>query len=152
MEDELWRSLAIVRPVSLRPQGEGQKNAHGLKGCTRSLWPRIFFDLSFRCKGILNGFASVTACGCWGSDCPVICSYLAYIYCPKESKCYALARFTLIRSISVRKNIRVYINKLNTNLPNQTNHLICRQNQKTNPSQIPFVPSGHNPNQKKIKI
>ena len=24
-----------------------------------------FFDLcSFRCKGILNGFASVTACGC----------------------------------------------------------------------------------------
>ena len=26
---------------------------------------RIFFDLcSFRCKGILNGFASVTACGC----------------------------------------------------------------------------------------
>ena len=46
-----------------RLQNEGQKkltdftDAHGV-------FTRIFFDLCFfRCKGILNGFASVTACG-----------------------------------------------------------------------------------------
>ena len=74
-------SLAIVRPVSLRLQYEGQKKAHGLKGCTRSLWPRIFFwPLLFRFIGILNGFASVTACRCWGSVRRMICCCLAYIY------------------------------------------------------------------------
>ena len=58
-----------------------KKNAHGLKGCTRSLWPRIFFwPLLFRFIGILNGFASVTACGCWGSVRRMICCCLAYIY------------------------------------------------------------------------
>ena len=41
--------------------------------------------------------------------------------------------------------------KLSTNLPNQTNHLICRQNQKKNPSEIPFVLSRYNPDQTKIK-
>ena len=54
---------------------------------TESLTTDSFFDLSFWCIGIPNGFASVTACGCLGSDCPVICRYLVYIYCPKESKC-----------------------------------------------------------------
>ena len=40
-------SLAVIRPVSLRLQNEGQKNTHGYHSCTRSLWPRIFFDLFF---------------------------------------------------------------------------------------------------------
>ena len=35
---------------------------------------------------------------------------------------------------------------LTTNLPNQTNHLICRLNQKKNPSIIPFVQPRHNQN------
>ena len=34
-----------------------------------------------------------------------------------------------------------------SNLPNQTNHVICRQNQKTNPSKIPIVLSRRNQNQ-----
>ena len=33
----IWISLAIIRPVSLRLQDEGQKKAHGLHRCTRSL-------------------------------------------------------------------------------------------------------------------
>ena len=40
---------------------------------------------------------------------------------------------------------------LTTNPPNQTNHLICRLNQKKNPSIIPFVLSRHNQNETKIK-
>ena len=32
-----WISLAVIRPVSLRLQNEGQKKTHGLLGCTRSL-------------------------------------------------------------------------------------------------------------------
>ena len=36
--------------------------------------------------------------------------------------------------------------KLTTNLP-QTNHLICRLNQKKNPSEIPLVLSRYNQNQ-----
>ena len=101
-------SLAIVRPVNLRPQDSGQKNAHGLKGCTRSLWPRIFFwPLFFRFIGILNGFASVTACGCWDSDCRMICCCLAYIYIWSLGKQVPrISKIRLIRSISVRKNIR----------------------------------------------
>ena len=39
--------------------------------------------------------------------------------------------------------------KLTTNLPNQTNHLICRYDQKKNPSKIPLVLSRHNQNQKR---
>ena len=68
-----------------------------------------FFDLFFWCKGILNGFASVTACGCLGSDCRVICYYLVHIYCPKESKCHALARFVLFVRLVFEKHIRVWI-------------------------------------------
>ena len=77
--------------------------------CTRSLWHGFFWLLFFRCKGILNGFASVTACGCWDSDCRVICYYLVHIYCPKESKCHALARFVLFVRFVFKKNIRVWI-------------------------------------------
>ena len=68
-----------------------------------------FFDLCFWCKGILNGFASVSACGCLGSDCRVICYYLVHIYCPKESKCHALARFVLFVRLVFEKHIRVWI-------------------------------------------
>ena len=56
---------------------------------TRIFLTFVFFDA----KGILNGFASVAACGCRDKDCRVICYYLVYIYCPKESKCRTLARF-----------------------------------------------------------
>ena len=52
-----------------------------------------------------------------------------------------------IRAISVRKkHSRMNYIMLTTNLPNQTNHLICRLNQKKNPSIIPFVLSRHNQN------
>ena len=79
-----------------RLQNEGQKkltdrtDAHGVFD------HGFFLTFPFRCIRILNGFASVAACGCLGSDCPlmcscidcpVICRYLVYIYCPKESKC-----------------------------------------------------------------
>ena len=53
-----------------------------------------------------------------------------------------------IRAISVRKkHSRMNYIMLTTNLPNQTNHLICRLNQKKNPSIIPFVLSRHNQNE-----
>ena len=38
-----------------------------------------------------------------------------------------------------------------SNLPNQTNHLICRQNQKMNPSTIPLVLSRNNQTKSKSK-
>ena len=53
---------------------------------------RIFLTFVFRCKGIINGFASVTACGCCDSNYRVICCNIAYIHCPKESKCRPLAK------------------------------------------------------------
>ena len=56
-------SLAIIRSVSLRLQNEGQKK---LTDCTdvHGVFDTDFFDLCFfRCIGIINGFASVTACG-----------------------------------------------------------------------------------------
>ena len=53
--------------------------------------------------------------------------FFAYIYCPKESKCHALARFVLFVRLVFEKTF-VYIFKLNTNFPNQTNHFICRLN------------------------
>ena len=79
------RSLAIVRSVSLRLQDEGQKKLTEYHRCTRSLWHGFFWPL-FLCIGIINGFASVTACGCLGSDCPLICRYLVtYIALRKAS-------------------------------------------------------------------
>ena len=79
------RSLAIVRSVSLRLQDEGQKKLTEYHRCTRSLWHGFFWPF-FWCKGILKGFASVTACGCLGSDCPLICRYLVtYIALRKAS-------------------------------------------------------------------
>ena len=142
--------LALCEPAATELKS---KNAHGASRIFNGVfYTDSFFDLSFWCKGIPNGFASVTACGCLGSDCPVICRYLVYIYCPKESKCRHLqnpskiplscqgtnilplikqvphtCKIRQIRSISVRKKTFAYV-KLNTNLP-QTNHLICRQNQ-----------------------
>ena len=58
-------SLAIIRSVSLRLQNEGQKNSRIITDA-HGVFDTDFFDLFFffRCKGILNGFASVTACGC----------------------------------------------------------------------------------------
>ncbi len=41
--------------------------------------------------------------------------------------------------------------KLTTNHPNSTNHLICKQNQKKDPSKIPLVLSRYNQNQTKIR-
>ena len=86
----IWRwkgiSLAIIRSVSLRLQNEGQKkltdrtDAHGV-------FDTDFFDLCFLIYiWISYGFASVNACGCLGSDCPVICRYLVtYIAIRKAS-------------------------------------------------------------------
>ena len=91
----IWRwtgiSLAIIRSVSLRLQNEGQKK---LTDCTdaHGVFSRIFLTFVFRCKGIINGFASVAACGCCDSDCRVTCCNIAYIHCPKESKCRPLAK------------------------------------------------------------
>ena len=82
---------------SCEPTATGRRSKK-LTDCTdaHGVFDHGFFWPFFWCKGILNGFASVTACGCLGSDCPlmcscidcpVICRYLVYIYCPKESKC-----------------------------------------------------------------
>ena len=74
---------------------------------------RIFFDLCFLIYiWISYGFASVTACGCLGSDCPVICRHLAYIHCPKESKCRHLQNpskipFVLSRHNQNQKKIKI---------------------------------------------
>ena len=51
---------------------------------------------------------------------------------------------------SCSKKTFAYV-KLTTNLPNQTNHVICRQNQKTNPSTIPLVLSRNNQTKSKSK-
>ena len=65
--------------MSLRLQNEGQKkltdftDAHGV-------FDTDFLTFVFFYIWILNGFASVTACGCCDSDCRVICYYFAYIY------------------------------------------------------------------------
>ena len=40
----IYISPAIIRPVSLRPQNEGQKT-HGSHRCTRSLWDGFFWPL-----------------------------------------------------------------------------------------------------------
>ena len=54
---------------------------------------------------------------------------------PNPTNIYHVATYKIrqIRAISVRKKTFAYV-KLTTNFPNQTNHLICRQNQKKNPS------------------
>ena len=138
-------SLAIIRPVSLRLQDEGQKkltdctDAHGVF-YTDFFWPLFFF----RCIGISDGFASVTACG-WSLTTNL----------PNPTNIYHFTTYKIrpIRAISVRKKIYSRMNNINltTNPPNQTNHLICRLNQKKNPSIIPFVLSRHNQNETKIK-
>ena len=114
-------SLAIVRPVSLRPQDSGQKNSHGLKGCTRSLWPRIFLTFVFSMHRDSKRICKRDRLRLLRLRPSNILSLIEQV--PHTCK------IRLIRSISVRKNIRVYI-KLNTNLPNLPNHLMCRQNQK----------------------
>ena len=92
--------------MSLRLQDEGQKK---LTDCTdaHGVFYTDFFDLCFFwCKGIINGFASVTACGCCDSDCRVISYYFAYIYCPKESKCRHLQNPSKI-PLSCQGTIRI---------------------------------------------
>ena len=64
----IYISLAIIRSVSLRLQNEGQKKLTD-RTDARGVFDTDFFDLYFfRCIGILNGFASVTACGCWENE------------------------------------------------------------------------------------
>ena len=101
-----YRIMNIDKPCynsSCEPAATGRrsKKTHGLSQMQRSLWPRIFLTFSFRCIEIINGFASVTACGCWE------CNHL--LFCPKQSKCYALVRFVLFVRLVFEKNIRVYI-------------------------------------------
>ena len=124
--------------------------------CTRSLWPRIrilifSFWFIYGLKTDLQAIPLVA--GSW----PRI-SRIPRIYTMSQPKRFV--RF--VRFVFEKKHSRIYsswtldLSKTHwpkgSNLPNQTNHLICRHNQKTNPFQIPFVPSRHNPNQKKIKI
>ncbi len=40
------------------------KKTHGLSQMHTESLTRIFLTFVFRCKGIINGFASVAACGC----------------------------------------------------------------------------------------
>ena len=136
-------SLAIIHSVSLRLQNEGQKNSRIAPMHTESL-TRIFLTFVFLCIGILNGFASVTTCG-----------WFLTTNLPNPTNIYHVTTYKIrpIRAISVRKKIYSRMNNINltTNPPNQTNHLICRLNQKKNPSIIPFVLSRHNQNETKIK-
>ena len=121
------------------------KKTHGFHRCTRSLW-HGFFDLCLLIYiWILNGFASVTACG-----------WFLTTNLPNPTNIYHFTTYKIrpIRAISVRKKIYSRMNyiKLTTNLPNQTNHLICRHDKKKNPSIIPLVLPRYNQNQSKIKI
>ena len=93
---------------SCEPTATGRRSKKSSR-IAHGVFDTDFFDLFFWCKGILNGFASVSACGCLGSDCRVICYYLVHIYCPKESKCHALARFVLFVRLVFEKHIRVWI-------------------------------------------
>ena len=127
--------------MSLRLQNEGQKkltdftDAHGV-------FDTDFLTFVFFYIWILNGFASVTACG-----------WFLTTNLPNPTNIYHFTTYKIrpIRAISVRKKIYSRMNyiKLTTNLPNQTNHLICRYDQKKNPSKIPLVLSRHNQNQKR---
>ena len=94
--------------------GRRSKKAHGLHRCTRSLLHGFFLTFVFWCTGIINGFASVTACGCWEKwrnnvrwpeGKPII---QFRVYCPKESKCHALAGFVLfVRFVFEKKHSRM---------------------------------------------
>ena len=130
--------------MSLRLQNEGQKK---LTDCTdaHGVFDTDFFDLCLLIYiWILNGFASVTACG-----------WFLTTNLPNPTNIYHVTTYKIrpIRAISVRKKIYSRMNNINltTNPPNQTNHLICRLNQKKNLSIIPFVLSRHNQNETKIK-
>ena len=113
--------------MSLRLQNKGQKK---LTDCTdaHGVFSRIFLTFVFRCKGIINGFASVTACGY--CDVLIVLWYIVILYILSLwEQVPPTCKIRQIRAISVRKKTFAYI-KLNTNIPNQTNHLICRQNQR----------------------
>ena len=81
------KPCTIIRPVSLRLQDEGQKNAHGLSDATESL-TRIFF-LTFcflmqrDSKRICKRYRLRLLRFRLSFDMPLSCN----IYCPKESKC-----------------------------------------------------------------
>ena len=124
-----------------------ERRSKKLTDCTdaHGVFDTDFFDLCLLIYiWILNGFASVTACG-WSLTTNL----------PNPTNIYHFTTYKIrpIRAISVRKKIYSRMNYINltTNLPNQTNHLICRLNQKKNPSIIPFVLSRHNQNETKIK-
>ena len=132
--------MSIDKPChnsSCEPTATGRrsKKAHGLPMHTESLTTDLFFDLFFWCKGILNGFASVTACGCCNIDYPT--SF------PWESKCRTLARFVRF-AISVRKKTFAYILSWTrdlsktqwpkgSNLPNVPNIHFWVENKKIRP-------------------
>ena len=110
---------------SCEPTATGRRSKKRSRMHTESLTD--FFDLFFWCKGILNGFASVTACGYLGSDCRVICYYLVHIYCPKESKCHALARFVLFVRLVFEKNIFAYeLYSVDHKSPESHEYIPCR--------------------------
>ena len=104
------------------------KKTHGLHRCTRSLWHGFFWPLSFdlymdskrickrdRLRLLIKWRNNVRR----PEGKPII---QFRVYCPKESKCHALARFVLFVRLVFEKTF-AYI-KLNTNIPNNTN-IIC---------------------------
>ena len=119
--------------MSLRPQGEGQKNAHGLSPMHTESLTRIFltfvFSMQRDSKRICKRYRLRLLR--FRLSCDML--FFAYIYCPKESKCHALARFVLFvrllpfgqwvfdKSRVQKKHSRMNYIKLTTNLPNLSN-------------------------------
>ena len=119
--------------MSLRPQGEGQKNAHGLSPMHTESLTRIFltfvFSMQRDSKRICKRYRLRLLR--FRLSCDML--FFAYIYCPKESKCHALAGFVLFvrllpfgqwvfdKSRVQKKHSRMNYIKLTTNLPNPTN-------------------------------
>ena len=110
----IYISLAIIRSVSLRLQNEGQKKLTEYHRCTRSLWHGFFWPLSFDLYMDSKRICKrdrLRLLRKWRNNVrrpegkPII---QFRVYCPKESKCHALARFVLFVRLVFEKNIRVY--------------------------------------------
>ena len=113
--------------------GRRSKKAHGLSPMHTESLTQIFLTFVFSMQR-----DSKRICKCnrlrllrFRLSCDML--FFAYIYCPKESKCHALARFVLFvrllpfgqwvfdKSRVQKKHSRMNYIKLTTNLPNPTN-------------------------------
>ena len=127
--------------MSLRLQDEGQKKAHGLH--TESL-TRIFLTFPFDANRFQTDLQALPLAAAENET-------VQYFTLDKASAAHLQDSLDSCDSCSKKIYSRMNYIMLTTNLPNQTNHLICRLNQKKNPSIIPFVLSRHNQNETKIK-